>query len=75
MCPNPSLLYVAPARFRTHHDSQLDLIDWCFFPPGWNRVARAGSSQMKWSRDHVLNCSYDCSSWQTKCYYWQTKCY
>jgi hypothetical protein len=36
-------------------------------------------SGMKWSRDHVLTCSYmrdlDLSSWQTKCYYWQTKCY
>jgi hypothetical protein len=34
---------------------------------------------MKWSRDHVLTCTYmrdhDRSFWQTKCYYWQTKCY
>jgi hypothetical protein len=36
---------------------------------------------MKWSRDHVLTCSYmrdlDCSYryWQTKCYYWNPKCY
>jgi hypothetical protein len=33
--------------------------------------------KMKWSRDHVLTCSYmrglDCSSLQSKCYYWQTK--
>jgi hypothetical protein len=34
-------------------------------------------TEMKWSRDHVLTCSYmrdlDCGSLQIKCYYWQTK--
>jgi hypothetical protein len=40
-------------------------------------ISDALQTWMKWSRDHVLTCSYirdlGCSSWQTKCYYGQTR--